>query len=330
MNSKAIIEYQDAEKFYDSTDGTKVHALKKLNLSIYEGESFALLGPNGAGKTTAINLLAGVIPLSEGDINVCGVSVKKHSVQTKKFLGVVQQELIVDSFFNLPTILNIQSKLSGVMPDKEWIDFLLDKLMLTTHAKKTTRELSGGMKRRMMIARALVHKPKILVLDEPTAGVDIHLRHSMWEFIRALHKFGITIILTTHYLEEAENFCRRIAIMNHGELATLKTNKDLLEIGGKPRFVVEFKPHSVFSSLNDLSQEFLATCQNKGILCEMNTEDHHTKLILKQAFDNQELGALQNSLQELQSVLSELPGGSILNMYTEQTKLEDVFIELTK
>lgn len=330
MNSKPIIEYKSAEKFYDSPDGTKVHALKKLDLSIYEGESFALLGPNGAGKTTAINLLAGVIPLSDGDITVCGISAKEHSVQTKKYLGVVQQELIVDSFFNLPTILNIQSKLSGVVPDKNWIDFLLDKLMLTAHAKKTTRELSGGMKRRMMIARALVHKPKILVLDEPTAGVDIHLRHSMWEFIRALHKFGVTIILTTHYLEEAEEFCHRIAIMNHGELATLKTNKDLLAIGGKPRFVLEFKPHFSVSSLSDLSEVFRASCKNKGIACEINTEEHHTKLIFKQTFDNQGLGALQNSLQELQSLLSELNGGIILNMYTEHTKLEDVFIELTK
>lgn len=327
--SQAIIQYQSAEKFYDVSDGSRVHALKKLDLNIYEGESFALLGPNGAGKTTAINLLAGVIPLSSGDITVHGISVKEHSAQTKQYLGVVQQELIVDSFFNLPTMLNIQSKLSGAVPDQGWIDFLLDKLMLKPHAKKTTRELSGGMKRRMMIARALVHKPKILVLDEPTAGVDIHLRHSMWEFIRGLHKFGITVILTTHYLEEAEKFCHRIAIMNHGELATLKTNRDLLQIGGKPRFVLEYKPNVSISSCDDLPENVRHFCQKNSIVCEFNSEERHTNILFKCTFDHQQMSDLQRVLVELQYLLEQLQG-TLLNMYTEHTKLEDVFIELTK
>lgn len=327
--SEAIIQYQSVEKFYKASNGSKTHALKKLDLNIYEGESFALLGPNGAGKTTAINLLAGVIPLSSGDITVHGISVKEHSAQTKKYLGVVQQELIVDSFFDLLTMLRIQSKLSGAIPDESWIDFLLDKLMLKAHVKKTTRELSGGMKRRMMIARALVHKPKILVLDEPTAGVDIHLRHSMWEFIRGLHKFGMTIILTTHYLEEAEKFCHRIAIMNHGELATLKTNKDLLQIGGKPRFVVEYKPNTPISTHDDLPENVRHFCQKNNIVCELNSENRHTSILFKHTFDNQQISALQNAISEMKSILSHLHG-NILNMYTEHTKLEDVFIELTK
>lgn len=327
--SHAIIQYQSAEKFYDVSDGSRVHALKKLELNIYEGESFALLGPNGAGKTTAINLLAGVIPLSSGDIKIHGVSVKDHSAQTKKYLGVVQQELIVDSFFTLPTMLRIQSKLSGVVPDEGWIDFLLDTLMLKAHVKKTTRELSGGMKRRMMIARALVHKPKILVLDEPTAGVDIHLRHSMWEFIRALHKFGITVILTTHYLEEAEKFCHRIAIMNHGELATLKTNRDLLQIGGKPKFVLEYKPNIWIQSYDELPENVRIFCQKNNIVCEFNLEERHSNILFKCIFDNQQLSALQAILSELQYILEQFHG-TILNMYTEHTKLEDVFIELTK
>ncbi len=329
MKSNPIIEFQDAEKFYDLPDKSKMHALKKLNLTIYEGESFGLLGPNGAGKTTAINLLAGVIPFSSGDIKICGQSVKDNSVETKKFLGVVQQELLVDPFFPLPIILGIQSKLAGVVPDKEWIHFLLDKLQLSAHAKKTTRELSGGMKRRMMIARALVHKPKILVLDEPTAGVDVYLRHSMWEFVHELHRYGITVILTTHYLEEAEKFCHRIAIMNHGELITLKKNQDLMQFGKKPNFVLVFKPNFKLSSVLELPDTVKHLCENENIKYDLNSEDSQIYIHFKKEFIQSELQTLQNAIQAIQSVLSQL-NGSVEQTYTEHTKLEDIFLELTK
>jgi len=172
MNSISI-EFVNVSKIYKLPKGEHFEALKPLNLSIYKGECFGLLGHNGAGKTTILSLLAGINSPTTGDVFVEGLSVTDKTSETKRMLGVVQQELIADTFFNLPTMLSIQSKLSGVKPDKEWISFLLEKLLLTDHIKKTTRELSGGMKRRMMIARALVHKPRILVLDEPTAGVDI-------------------------------------------------------------------------------------------------------------------------------------------------------------
>ena len=329
MSSSAIIEYKNVQKVYDLSNNSKMYAIKNLNLKINEGESFALLGPNGAGKTTTINLLAGVVPLSSGDITVCGKSVKTDTTETKKFLGIVQQELLVDSFFPLPVILGIQSKLAGVMPDKEWIHFLLDKLQLSAHTKKTTRELSGGMKRRMMIARALVHKPKILVLDEPTAGVDIFLRHSMWEFVQELHKFGITIILTTHYLEEAEKFCHRIAIMNHGELITLKTNQELLQVGNHPKFVLAFHPNFSVKAYEELPRQLRDACEKEKIKCELVIESGQSKLYFKKEFIQSDLQTLQSSIQAVQLILSHL-NGSIEQTYTEHTKLEDVFLELTK
>lgn len=198
------LEFKNVSKSYCLPHGGSFAALKSFNLAIPKGEFFGLLGHNGAGKTTAINILAGVNKPSSGDIVVHGKSVIADPELTKRIVGVVQQELLVDSFFPLTTMLSIQSKLYGVVPDLDWIEFLLEKLQLKEHRKKTTRELSGGMKRRMMIARALVHKPSVLVLDEPTAGVDVQLRRSMWEFIQELHETGLTIILTTHYLEEAE------------------------------------------------------------------------------------------------------------------------------
>jgi len=328
MSSNIIIQYDDAEKFYKLPDGGQMHALKKLNLSIHEGETFGLLGPNGAGKTTAINLLAGVISLSSGNVTVCGTKVNEDSVETKKLLGVVQQELLVDSFFSLPVMLKLQSKLSGVVPDMEWIHYLLDILQLSTHAKKTTRELSGGMKRRMMIARALVHKPKIIVLDEPTAGVDVHLRHSMWEFMGELRKFGVTIILTTHYLDEAEKFCDRIAIMNHGQVVTMKSNTELLTLGNNPKLVTVVKPNFSIQSLSDLSPTLKSLCQKHNILSEISIEEGQTRLYFKREFDESKLESLQESLQVLRLILNEIDG-LVLQSFTEHTKLEDIFLELT-
>ncbi len=257
------IEFKNLEKSYKISSGKRFQALKPLNLTIPKGEFFGLLGHNGAGKTTAINILAGVNKPTSGDIIIHGHSVSKQPSITKQLVGVVQQELLVDSFFPLKVMLTLQSKFYGAVPDMEWIDLLLEKLMLAEHVKKTTRELSGGMKRRMMIARALVHKPKVLILDEPTAGVDVQLRHSMWEFVRELHQTGMTIILTTHYLEEAEQLCGRIGIMKNGELITLKKNKDLLALGGQQK--IEFILRSPSGIINE---EMLLPYLKKNLINE--------------------------------------------------------------
>ena len=324
MNAIAI-EFKNASKIYKLPKGGQFEALKPLNLSIKKGECFGLLGHNGAGKTTILSLLAGINKPTTGDVIVEGLSVNENTSQTKRLLGVVQQELIADTFFNLPTMLHIQSKLSGFKPDKEWIDFLLEKLMLTEHIKKTTRELSGGMKRRMMIARALVHKPKILVLDEPTAGVDIQLRKSMWEFIEGLHKQGMTIILTTHYLQEAEEFCSRIAIVKSGEIVTLKENKELLALGGKHKISCLIE----FSNVYQWMQDHSSYLNGLSILIEPVKQVSHStgNLKLSLPYVHGSMNSFLDSVNVMNSVAQKI-GMRISDIFTESPGLEDVFIKI--
>lgn len=321
------VEFKDVNKIYELPKGGKTEALKSFQLSIPKGEFFGLLGHNGAGKTTAINILAGVNKPTKGNIFVHGESVVSNPEFTKRILGVVQQELLVDSFFNLPTMLNIQSKLYGVAPDKDWIDFLLEKLMLQEHRKKTTRELSGGMKRRMMIARALVHKPSVLVLDEPTAGVDVQLRLSMWEFITELHKSGMTIILTTHYLEEAENFCSRIGIMKNGELVTLKKNKDLLSLGGNPKFIFILKSTSLSNILLSQLKENFQLDESQLELISESTQSDEKKIKITAQISYQNLENVYEFIAKVKS-LTEEKNLTIESFYTEQPSLEEVFLKV--
>lgn len=326
----AAIEFKAVSKVYKLPKGGTFEGLKPLSLTIPKGEFFGLLGHNGAGKTTAINLLAGVNQLTSGDIFIHGQSVVENPELTKRTIGVVQQELIVDSFFALPTMLNIQSKLYGVAPDKEWIEFILEKLQLAEHRKKTTRELSGGMKRRMMIARALVHKPSVLVLDEPTAGVDVQLRLSMWEFIRELHNTGMTIILTTHYIEEAENFCSRIGIMKNGHLVALKSNQDLLSLGGKPKFsfVVKFFSQNSFDSLRQEIQNLFSI---NDILVEPVNEMYRMngvqKLKISMPISYEDLNFFIQYIEKMKQIAS-LKNFTIESFYTEQPHLEEVFLKI--
>lgn len=326
------IEFKDLKKTYQLPKGGEFEALKLFNLSIEKGEFFGLLGHNGAGKTTLINILAGVNKATAGDVFIGSHSVTLEPEITKRSVGVVQQELLVDSFFPLPVMLKIQSKLYGVTPDKDWIDFLLEKLQLKEHIKKTTRELSGGMKRRMMIARALVHKPSVLVLDEPTAGVDVQLRHSMWEFIQELHDTGMTIILTTHYLEEAENFCSRIGIMKGGELITLKKNKDLLSLGGEPKF--NFILKSISSSsltpdegmLVDIRNIFESTDAKIEFTSALNQqEDKKIKISSQMSYQNLEL---VNQYIDKVKCIAESKNLVVESFYTDQPSLEEVFLKI--
>lgn len=206
-----------------------LHALKGIDLSIEQGEFFALLGPNGAGKSTLINILAGLIKPSSGDISVLGFDVVEQYRQARQLLGIVPQELVFDPFFNVREMLRFQAGYFGRGPENDaWVDEILAGLGLADKANTNMRKLSGGMKRRALIAQALAHKPPVIVLDEPTAGVDVELRQTMWAFIKKLNRQGHTIILTTHYLEEAETLCNRVGMMKQGELVALDSTANLL------------------------------------------------------------------------------------------------------
>jgi ABC-2 type transport system ATP-binding protein len=212
-----------------------LHALKGINLSIEQGEFFALLGPNGAGKSTLISILAGLIKPNSGDITVMGFDVINQYQQARQLLGIVPQELVFDPFFNVREMLRFQAGYFGRGPENDaWVDEVLEGLGLTNKAHTNMRKLSGGMKRRALIAQALAHKPPVIVLDEPTAGVDVELRQMLWEFIKKLNREGHTIILTTHYLEEAETLCSRVGMMKQGEIVALDTTANLLnQFAGK-------------------------------------------------------------------------------------------------
>nr|MBP6998939.1 ABC transporter ATP-binding protein [Tepidiphilus sp.] len=203
-------------------------ALAGVDLTIERGEFFGLLGPNGAGKTTLISLLAGLARPSEGSVRVMGFDVVRDYRQARRAIGVVPQELVFDPFFTVREILRIQSGYFGLTRNEAWIEELLHGLGLADKAEANMRTLSGGMKRRVLVAQALVHRPPVIVLDEPTAGVDVELRHGLWQFIQKLNDQGHTILLTTHYLEEAESLCHRIAMLKAGRIVALDTTERLL------------------------------------------------------------------------------------------------------
>jgi ABC-2 type transport system ATP-binding protein len=210
-----------------------VQALNGVDLTVERGEFFALLGPNGAGKTTLISILAGLSKATSGSAKVLGFDVVKDYKQARRALGVVPQELVFDPFFSVRETLRLQASYYGLAKVDDWIDELLVNLDLSSKANANMRSLSGGMKRRVMVGQALVHKPEVIVLDEPTAGVDVELRQNLWTFIRKLNSQGHTIILTTHYLEEAEALCSRVAMLKAGSIVALDTTQNLLRgMGG--------------------------------------------------------------------------------------------------
>jgi ABC-2 type transport system ATP-binding protein len=226
------IRFQAVSKTYPSPRGPKgstFQALADVSFDIEEGEFFGLLGPNGAGKTTLISVLAGLTRASGGQASVMGHDVQSDFANARRSLGVVPQELVFDPFFNVRDVLRIQSGYFGVKNNDAWIDELLHSLGLADKANANMRALSGGMKRRVLVAQALVHKPPVIVLDEPTAGVDVELRQTLWQFIAKLNKQGHTVLLTTHYLEEAEALCSRIAMLKTGKVVALAKTSELLK-----------------------------------------------------------------------------------------------------
>jgi len=288
----------------------QIHALKGVSLEIKKGEFFGLLGPNGAGKSTMISILAGLTRADSGAISVLGHDVIRDYRMARKSLGIVPQELVFDSFFTVREVLRIQSGYFGFGRDNDaWIDELLDELQLSDKANSNMRSLSGGMKRRVLIAQALVHKPEIVVLDEPTAGVDVELRKSLWEFVRKLHRQGHTIVLTTHYLEEAESLCDRIAILNHGDIIALDSKQALLDsdIGKMMRVVITAA--DTFAVLpDDLNVRVL---KHEGNVIEL--EFHKDKASI--------IDIINNIAQS---------GIEIVDLQTSRADLEDVFVDLVQ
>ncbi|MEY5099497.1 MAG: Daunorubicin/doxorubicin resistance ATP-binding protein DrrA [Pseudomonadota bacterium] len=223
----SAVSFQNVSKTFATARG-ELQALKGVSFDIEPGEFFGLLGPNGAGKTTLISILAGLTRASGGHVLVHGADVQSDYAEARRRLGVVPQELVFDPFFNVRETLRFQSGYFGIRRNDDWIDELLDGLGLADKAGANMRQLSGGMKRRVLVAQALVHRPPVIVLDEPTAGVDVELRQTLWAFISRLNKQGSTVLLTTHYLEEAEALCNRIAMLKLGQVVALEKTSDLL------------------------------------------------------------------------------------------------------
>ncbi len=284
------ISFQSVFKTYSTQRGQAgaannvVKALDDVSFDIRQGEFFGLLGPNGAGKTTLISLLAGLSRASSGSITVHGHDVQTDYAAARRTLGVVPQELVFDPFFSVREALRIQSGYFGIKSNDAWIDELLSSLGLADKANANMRQLSGGMKRRVLVAQALVHKPKVIVLDEPTAGVDVELRQTLWQFIAKLNKQGSTVLLTTHYLEEAEALCSRIAMLKQGKVVALANTSELLkaassnvlrfkidselpiELAAKARItgrIVQFPAHNA----NEIEQ-YLAAIRQAGLVAE--------------------------------------------------------------
>ena len=227
----AAISFQSVSKTFPakSNGSQPFKALNNVIFDIEEGEFFGLLGPNGAGKTTLISILAGLAKASEGRVMVHGHDVQTDYAQSRRLLGVVPQELVFDPFFSVREALRFQSGYFGVKNNDAWMDELLESLGLADKANANMRQLSGGMKRRVLVAQALVHKPRVIVLDEPTAGVDVELRQTLWQFVAKLNREGSTVLLTTHYLEEAEALCGRLAMLKQGRVLALASTSELLK-----------------------------------------------------------------------------------------------------
>jgi ABC-2 type transport system ATP-binding protein len=240
------IEVQQASKRYGS-----LLALDRVELEIEQGEFFGLLGPNGAGKTTLISLLAGLSRPDGGSLRVMGHHVVDDFRSARRALGVVPQELVFDPFFTVRETLRIQSGYFGLRDNDAWIDEILERLDLSARADSNMRALSGGMKRRVLVGQALVHRPPVIILDEPTAGVDVELRQGLWKFIRELNRAGHTIVLTTHYLEEAEALCGRIAMLKQGRVVALDTTRNLLKRFSGVRVRIRLLPDALPAALNE-------------------------------------------------------------------------------
>tara|TARA_B100001094_G_scaffold274745_1_gene281914 strand:+ start:860 stop:1774 length:915 start_codon:yes stop_codon:yes gene_type:complete len=299
---KTAISYKNVKKVYGD-----LKAVNGITLNIKEGEFFGLLGPNGAGKSTLINMLAGLAKPSTGKISVMGYDVQNNYQEARHSVGIVPQELVFDPFFNVREMLRFQAGYFGKGKENDvWVDEVIERLDLTDKASTNMRKLSGGMKRRALIAQALVHKPPVIVLDEPTAGVDVELRQKLWEFIKDLNNDGHTIVLTTHYLEEAQELCNSVAMLRAGKVVAMDTTKNLLR---------KFATKNLKLKLNFKGEEKLP-----------QKIDHIPHQIVEDAFIFQ-LKRITD-ITEITEALKE-SRVEIADIQTVDSDLEDVFLKLT-
>lgn len=293
------VRFENVKKIYEGGRGT-LRALDGVTFDIEEGEFFGLLGPNGAGKTTLISILAGLVRATEGRVTVRGHDVVDDYAAARRALGIVPQELVFDPFFSVRETLRIQSGYFGVKRNDAWIAELLESLGLADKANANMRQLSGGMKRRVLVAQALVHRPPVIVLDEPTAGVDVELRQTLWSFVAKLNKQGHTVLLTTHYLEEAEALCGRIAMLKTGRVVALDRTSALL--AGTASTMLRFKTDDA------LPPEVAAHARVTGRIAQVSAHD----------------------AAEVERLLATLRGANVRieDLEIGRADLEDVFIEI--
>ena len=308
MSKKNALKIEKLTKIYSEKSPKEVKALNNLNLEVNEGEIFGLLGPNGAGKTTFLNILAGTVIKNSGRVNVWGYDLDQNPREVRSSIGIVPQEVNLDAFFSRKNLFELQAGLYGIPKKDRITDTILKLVSLEKQANSYARSLSGGMKRRLLIAKAMVHRPPILVLDEPTAGVDVKLRQNLWNNVKALNKQGVTIILTTHVMYEAQEMCNRIAILNKGNLVTLDTTDNLLDsiktkkIIFKVEKIIKIKPEN----LNGIKFSYKS---NNEITAMYERKKHKIDEIINK---------IKNAGMEIRYIS------------TDEGNLEDVFIDLTK
>ena len=308
MDKKNALKVEKLTKIYSKKSSRKTTALNNLNLEVKQGEIFGLLGPNGAGKTTFLNILAGTVIKNSGSVNVWGYDLDKNPREIRSSIGIVPQEVNLDAFFSPRKLLELQAGLYGIPKKDRITDTILKMVSLEPQADAYARSLSGGMKRRLLIAKAMVHRPPILVLDEPTAGVDVELRKNLWSNVRTLNKQGVTIILTTHLMYEAEEMCNRIAIINKGNLIKLDTTKNLLNSIKTKKIIFRVE------KINKIDPQ-----QVNGIKFSYNSNNEITALY-------------ERGKHKIDEIISKIKnaGMEIYDISTDEGNLEDVFIDLTK
>ena len=308
MDEKNALKVEKLTKIYSEKSSNKIKALNNLNLEVKEGEIFGLLGPNGAGKTTFLNILAGTVIKNSGSVNVWGYDLDQNPRQVRSSIGIVPQEVNLDAFFSPRNLLELQAGLYGIPKKDRITDTILKLVSLEKQANSYARSLSGGMKRRLLIAKAMVHRPPILVLDEPTAGVDVKLRQNLWNNVKDLNNQGVTIILTTHLMYEAEKMCNRIAILNEGNLVTLDTTENLLDRIKTKKIIFKVKKITIINP-KDLN----------GIKFYYKTNNEITALYERK----------KHKIDEIINKVKNA-GMEIYDISTDEGNLEDVFIDLTK
>ncbi len=308
MNQNNALKVENLTKIYSDKYSKEIKALNNLNLEVKEGEIFGLLGPNGAGKTTFLNILAGTVIKNSGSVKVWGHDLDKNPRQVRSSIGIVPQEVNLDAFFSPYKLLELQAGLYGI-PKKERITETILKLVsLENQANAYARSLSGGMKRRLLIAKAMVHRPPILVLDEPTAGVDVQLRQNLWNNVKTLNKQGVTIILTTHVMYEAQEMCDRIAILNKGNLITLDTTDNLLN---------SIKTKKIIFKVNKINKINLENLNGIKFSYKSN---------------NEITASYEKKKHKIDEIISKVKNAEmeIYDISTDEGNLEDIFIDLTK